>query len=74
MLHITHVISLIFRAESNGNIFRAQRHHLHVAGGQVDLGHGGVHHVGGGVVQTIIYTGSKRIFKAKSKGSILGLS
>ena len=56
------------------NIFRTQRHHLHGAGGQVDLGHGGVHHVGGRVVQTIIYTGSKRIFKVKSKGSILGLS
>ena len=45
MLLITHVISLIFRAESNGSIYRIPRSHLDGAGGQFDQGQGGVHHV-----------------------------
>ena len=53
MLHITHASSLIFRAESNGIINRIPRSHLEGAGGQVDQGLEGVHHVCGRVVQTI---------------------
>ena len=53
MLHITHVNSIIFRAESNGSTYRIPQSHLEGAGGQVDQGLEGVHHVGGRVVQTI---------------------
>ena len=53
MLLITHLISLIFRAESNGSIFGIPQNHHQGAGGQVDQGQGGLHHVGGGVLQTI---------------------
>ena len=62
MLLITHVNSLIFRAESNGSTYRIPRSHLEGAGGQVDQGQEGVHHVGGRVVQTIRYTCIKPIF------------
>ena len=44
---------LIFLAESNGIIFRITQNHHQDVGGQVDQGLGGLHHVGGGVVQTI---------------------
>ena len=47
MLYTAHVISLIFQAESNGIIHRIPRSHLESAGGQVDQGKEGVHHVGG---------------------------
>ena len=40
----------MFGAESNGIIYRIQRSHLDGAGGQVDQGQEGVHHVGGRVV------------------------
>ena len=36
MLHVTHVISITFPAESNGSIFGTQQNFLHGAGGQVD--------------------------------------
>jgi hypothetical protein len=62
MLHITHVKSIIFRAESNEGIFRIPRYHHQGAGGQVDQGQRGVHYVGGGVVQAIRYTCIKPIF------------
>jgi hypothetical protein len=55
MLHITHASSLIFRAKSNGIINRIPQSHLEGAGGQVDQGLEGLHHVGGRVVQTIWY-------------------
>ena len=45
MLLITHVNRLIFRAESNGSTHRIPRSHLEGAGGQVDQGQEGVHHV-----------------------------
>ena len=45
MLHNAHDISLIFLAESNGSIYRIPRRHLEGAGGQVDQGQEGVHHV-----------------------------
>ena len=54
MLHITHVNCIIVRAESNGGIFRIPQYHHQGAGGQADQGQRGVHHVGGGFVQTII--------------------
>ena len=47
------VSSLIFRAESNGSIYRIAESHLEYAGGQVDQGKEGVHHVSGWVVQTV---------------------
>ena len=50
MLLITHVNSLIFRAESNASIFVSPRSHHQGVGEQVDQGPGGLHHVGGGVV------------------------
>ena len=45
MLHNAHDISLILRAASNGSICRIPRSHLDGAGGQVDQGQDGVHHV-----------------------------
>ena len=62
MMLITHLISLIFRAESNGSIFGIPQNHRQGAGGQVDQGQDGLHHVGGGVVQTIRYTCIRPIF------------
>ena len=47
-----HVSILIFRAESNRSINRIAQSHLQGAGGQVNQGHEGVHHVGCQVVQT----------------------
>ena len=49
-MHVIHVIISIFRAESNGNIFRILGNYLHGAGGHVDQGQGRVHHVGGEVI------------------------
>ena len=65
MLHITRVNSIIFEAESNGGIFRIPRYHHQGAGGQVDQGQRGVHHVGGGDVQTIRYTCIRPIFLSR---------
>ena len=62
LLLITHVISLIFRAESNASIFVSPRSHHQGVGEQVDQGPGGLDHVGGGVVQTIRYTCIMPIF------------
>ena len=62
MLLFTHVNSLIFRAESIGNIYRIYRSHLEAAGGQVDQGQEEVHHVDGRVVQNTRYTGIKSVF------------
>ena len=44
--------SSFFRAESIGSMFRHQRDHLHGAGGQIEQGQEGVHHVGCQVVHT----------------------
>ena len=65
MLLITHLISLIFRAESSGSIFRIPRDHHQGAGGQVDQQQGELHHVGGGVVQTIRYICTRPIFSSQ---------
>ena len=65
MLLITHLISLIFRAESNGSIFKIQQSHHQGAGGQVDQGQGRLHHVGGEVAQTIRYTCINHIFSSR---------
>ena len=67
MLHITHVNCIIVRAESNGGIFRIPQYHHQGAGGQVDQGQRGVHHVGGGVVQAIRYTCIKPIFSRQTQ-------
>ena len=50
IFHNAHGLTLIFQAESNGNIFRALIFHLHNAGRLVQQGHMGGHHVGGGEV------------------------
>ena len=52
--HISDVLSLIFRYESNESIFKSLGGHLHGVGGQVDEGQEAVHDVGGGVVQKAI--------------------
>ena len=45
----------IFQDKSNGSIFKIPGRPHHGAGGQVDQGPGGVHLIGGGVVQPIFY-------------------
>ena len=65
MLHITHANSIMFRAESSGIIHRIPQIHLEGAGGQVDQGHEGVHHVGGRVDQIIRYTCIKPNFSSR---------
>ena len=51
MLHIVH--NTIFLAEYNKRNFRALQYHLHRAGGQIELGQGGVHQLGGRVVNIV---------------------
>ena len=43
--HLTHVNSKHFQAEFKESKVRLQQNHLHGAGGQVQEGHGGGHHV-----------------------------
>ena len=52
-MYYEHVYILIFRAKSIGSIFRILGYHIHGAGGLVEKGEGGFHHVGGGVVKFI---------------------
>jgi hypothetical protein len=66
MLLFTHVNSLIFRAESIGNIYRIYRSHLEAAGGQVDQGQEEVHHVDGRVVQNTRYTYMHQVYFCKT--------
>ena len=47
IFHNAHVLTLIFQTKSTNNILRHVPIYLHVAGGQVQQGHGGGHHVGG---------------------------
>ena len=47
MFHNTHVLTLIFQAESNEINFKLGWSHHHGAGGQVQHGHGGGHRVRG---------------------------
>ena len=44
--HNAQVLNLIFQAQSHESYFKIGRGHLHRAGGQVQLGHQGCHHVG----------------------------
>ena len=60
-----------FQAESNGSIFVILRNHYQGAGGQIDQGQEGLHHVGGGFVQTITYICISTHFWAQCQGSIL---
>ena len=50
IFHSAHVLTLICKAKYTNNILRHVPIYLHVAGGQVQQGHGGGHHVGGGEV------------------------
>ena len=50
-LQYLYVDGLIFQAGVNENNFKFIKNCFHIAGGQVDLGPRGVHHVGGEVVE-----------------------
>ena len=56
IVHISDVLSSVFRYETNESIFRSLRGHLHGVGGQFDEGEEAVHDVSGGVVQKVICT------------------